>query len=520
MDRDGNHYSNDDDRSAKTVGGHKPNWSNTPSLVTTVGFFAGSSEDLPVHTGPNNGGFIVGFNARRFATGNFDEQDGSSVYKRDVLMGSGSRVALAATMQGFALNWRQKDAVAPRSSWCQPGSTNFYETGAVGWMEKIAKVILVGGDGFIYAFNTSTNTLSRFDVIPPLGSASSEGLISQTGNLYLGYLGDVSTSLTGLFGVTDPSIPSTLVVDEPASPFGMNIDSYIASQVPSTGLLWLRTNNFTQGLCFKYTGVSYNSSTKKTTFTGVTRNNSDAWRGPGGGQLTSGVPVEAWTACPWMRGCDTPGCFLPNGDLLFIANGTSLDNTSGDFGSHHKLYKWDGTTTPAVAVTELRAGTGIFTTLLPLPDGSVMFVNGFNQVEFFLPDSAELTPMANSAPIIDTFPSVAVSSTTPPLVGRRLNGVIDGGLHNDEGAVTTAYPIAKFRNTATNQVTYATCARVALRGLSVQSSISNSCTVDVPSTLRTGEYQLSLVAGGIEGTAIPIVVVGPGSADASFIGRF
>lgn len=482
----------------KVVSASKPNWSAWQSEDTDERSYAIFSENQPVLTG-GSFQYLVCFTTRRQSTGNSIADAGDHVYVRNGDGGGSGVLSQIARLTALGGDWR-KLATGNGLSWCEVGSSFFYEVGAIGWMQKIGQVVMVGGDGFIYSYDPATNFLDRYDVLP-MGSAATS-LFPSDGQQFNGYLGTLATNVSGQLNIDNPTIPSTLVVTAPSLAFTAWITTFISNVVSGQSIIHLRTDTNTRALAFTITGASFSGG--QFTLTGVTRITGNAWRTGGGGQLRAGA-IEVWAARPWWSGADHSGTFLPNGDLLFNVGTPIPDRLTGGFGGQYSWMKWDGISSAATVVRSTRFGSGIWSTIFPLPSGEYFLSDGESADSNIVTLTApEATPLATMVPVISTFPTSVVAGSTVALTGTNINGQIQGGLHNDELIVNTDFPIGRFRNATTNQVTYATCCRIATRGVF---SGANSCTVDVPANLAPGTYDFSIIAGGVPSVERSVAIV-------------
>lgn len=490
---------------AVTMTGFKPNYTDTttanPSVIES-GNMLPLNENQPVLTG---GSFqsLVGFTAR-FAPYTGAEAGNQVFLRAGNLSNSGVYQDKSSAMAAFPADWRKLPS-GRGLSWCLPGSVLPYESGLVGWMHKIQRVVLVGGDGFIYTVNPTNGDLARHDVLP-----APELVNPGNGNgIHNGYVGTLATDMSTQLNTDTPTIPPTLVVQAPNYAFSTWRTQYLTASAATvsnghTPIIHLRTDNNAKAIACTYTGLSLSGGLF--TYTGVSRLTSNVWRSGGGGQLKTG-PIEVWSAQPFLYAADGGGTVLPNGDLVFHAGSTEVDGDAGTWPTFGAFYQWDGTSTPARRITPVVSASPFYNLPTPLPDGSYFSVTGFGlgaSGQYMIPDGADAIPLAGMAPIVTTFPSTVVAGSTVLLTGSNINGQIPGCMQNDEGNVVTDFPIGRFQS-ATGQVAYAICCRIATRGAFAG---ANSCSVEIPESLERGDYQFSIVAGGVRSNAVNVAVVG------------
>jgi hypothetical protein len=147
-----------------------------------------------------------------------------------------------------------------------------------------------------------------------------------------------------------------------------------------------------------------------------------------------------------------------------------------------------------------------YTSLLVLPTGQVMFVDGSNFVEIYTPAS---TPVFNPswAPTITSWPSNIAAGTIYQITGTQFNGLSGGSHFGDETQNATNYPLVRITNNSSGHVFYARTHDHSTMGVAT-GSLPVSTHFDVPSTIELGASTLQVVANGIASSAVPVTVYG------------
>ncbi len=212
-----------------------------------------------------------------------------------------------------------------------------------------------------------------------------------------------------------------------------------------------------------------------------------------------------WTAGPAVPGGlnveDGPGAVLPNGHVLFGAS-------PGDSGSGLKYFEFDGTSLAAVPGPGNAAGDATyFTSLLVLPTGQVLFVDGSTTVELYTPSSAT-GPAVAWRPTVTSVATALVRGTSYPISGTQFNGLTSGSAYGDESQNATNYPLVRLTNVATGHVYYARTHDHSTMAVATGAA-SVATTFDVPVTIETGAATLEVVANGIASTKVQVSIASP-----------
>jgi hypothetical protein len=215
-------------------------------------------------------------------------------------------------------------------------------------------------------------------------------------------------------------------------------------------------------------------------------------------------PGNSWAAGPsvpsGLNVQDGPAVVLPSGHVLFGAS-------PGATGNGLQYYEFDGAQlNPAPAPTNAANDATEVTSLLPLPDGRVLFVDGSAIVQVYSP---ALSPTYDPAwaPTISSVPTTLMAGSTYPISGTQFNGLTQASAYGDESQNATNYPLVRITNQASGHVFYARTHGHSTMGVATGSAIV-STRFDVPAGIESGASTLQVVANGIASSGVA-VVVGP-----------
>jgi hypothetical protein len=215
-------------------------------------------------------------------------------------------------------------------------------------------------------------------------------------------------------------------------------------------------------------------------------------------------PGNSWAAGPsvpnGLNVQDGPAVVLPSGHVLF---GASPGATSNGL----QYYEFDGAQlNPAPAPANAANDATEVTSLLPLPDGRVLFVDGSAIVQVYSP---ALSPTYDPAwaPTISSAPTTLTAGSTYPVSGTQFNGLTQASAYGDESQNATNYPLVRITNQASGHVFYARTHGHSTMGVATGAAIV-STHFDVPAGVESGASTLQVVANGIASTGVA-VVVGP-----------
>lgn len=212
---------------------------------------------------------------------------------------------------------------------------------------------------------------------------------------------------------------------------------------------------------------------------------------------TSGSNLTS--AGTWVAGSGIPsGLGAVDAPAAMMANGKILCNLGpvGGFNGPCSFLEYDYTTdtfTPVGAPGggSTYGGAPFGTSMLDLPDGSVLFVGGQNSGALYVytPDG---TPLAAGKPIINSLTGNLDGSYH--LTGIGLTGISAGAAYGDDEQMDSNYPLVRMTNNATGNVYYARTYRWS--STTIQNTNPVSTEFSVPVNLPAGTYSLVVIANG------------------------
>jgi len=212
---------------------------------------------------------------------------------------------------------------------------------------------------------------------------------------------------------------------------------------------------------------------------------SDTWSsGPG---VPNGLNVQ-----------DGPAVVLPSGHVLFGAS-------PGPSANGLQYYEFDGAQlNPSPAPAGSAADATFFTSLLPLPSGQTLFVDGSQVVQVYSP---ALSPAyaPSWAPTITSVPSAITAGSTYQIMGTQFNGLSQASAYGDESQNATNYPLVRITNQTSGHVFYARTHGHSTMGVATGSAMV-STNFDVPAAIESGSSTLQVVANGIASAGVAVVV--------------
>jgi len=195
---------------------------------------------------------------------------------------------------------------------------------------------------------------------------------------------------------------------------------------------------------------------------------------------------------------DGPGAVLPSGHVLFGAS-------PGSSGQGLSYFEFDGTAlAPAPPPVNAASDATFFTSLLPLPTGQVLFVDGSTTLQVYSP---AFTPVYDPAwaPAVTSVPAAISAGSTYMISGTQFNGLTQASAYGDESQNATNYPLVRLTNQASGHVFYARTHDHSTMAVATGSSVV-STLFDVPAAIESGATTLQVVANGIPSVAVTVTV--------------
>lgn len=204
---------------------------------------------------------------------------------------------------------------------------------------------------------------------------------------------------------------------------------------------------------------------------------------------------------------DAPGALLPNGHVLVAASGGSA--AGGYSNPPVGFFEFNGHKFIAEPTIPNAANdTSSSISLLLLPTGQVLSVDGTLDVEIYTPDEkgerGEDHERPEWAPRITYAPRVIKPGSSYRLEGIRLNGVSQASSFGDELQDATNYPLVRITNLETHHVFYSRTHDHS--SMSVAYEKESSTHFDVPVTQESGLSRLEVVANGVASEPLLVYV--------------
>ncbi|MGZ4987734.1 MAG: BACON domain-containing protein, partial [Limisphaerales bacterium] len=233
------------------------------------------------------------------------------------------------------------------------------------------------------------------------------------------------------------------------------------------------------------------------------------------------TPTGTTSPGTWVAGPDIPNAQgTPDAAAAMMVNGKILcavspvPTSANHFPSPTSFYEFDYVTD---SFTSINAPTGAtesnpsyYTTMLDLPDGTVLHAHFASQLYTYTPDGP---PLAAGKPTISAI--TQNTNSTFHLTGTGLNGICEGACYGDDLQMDSNYPLVRLTNSAGN-VYYARTFNWSSTGLMTGSAVVSTDFV-LPAGLAAGTYSLVVVANGNASDPVsfnfqPIIVSVPASA--------
>jgi hypothetical protein len=211
---------------------------------------------------------------------------------------------------------------------------------------------------------------------------------------------------------------------------------------------------------------------------------------------------DTWSAGPavpnGLNVQDGPAALLPSGHVLFGAS-------PGSMGQGLSYFEFDGAQlAPAPSPLNAASDSAFFTSLLPLPSGQVLFVDGSPTVQLYSPAFSPGYDPA-WAPTVASVPSSLSPGSTYLITGTQFNGLSQASAFGDEYQNATNYPLVRLTNQASGHVFYARTHDHSTMGVATGSAVV-STLFDVPAVIESGATTLQVVANGIPSTGVAVTV--------------
>ncbi len=208
------------------------------------------------------------------------------------------------------------------------------------------------------------------------------------------------------------------------------------------------------------------------------------------------IPVDAQGRL--MKAKDAPACLLPNGNVL-CAVGPAGDGAN-DWPSPTYFFEYDGASFVSVPNPANYNQLVYEGRLLLIPTGQVLYANGTNDIEVYIPDGS---PDEDWRPEITSLPYFLRIKQTFTLQGRLLNGLSQAVSYGDDATMATNYPLVRIRNLKTGHVRYARTFDHSSMGVATGLSIQYT-HFKIPFGTELGPSELCVVVNGIASDCVKV----------------
>jgi hypothetical protein len=197
--------------------------------------------------------------------------------------------------------------------------------------------------------------------------------------------------------------------------------------------------------------------------------------------------------------------------------GTSVPDGGEYFSLNPILLEYDpsssATTLPQLDVQPaLPAGNYTWQScFLILPTGQMLLSAQSNTLFLYTPDPATSAPNPEWAPANISAPATMVQGHSYTVSGTQINGLSQAACYGDDAGMATNYPIVQLTNPATGQVVYVRSYNFSTMGVATGTTVPDdlqSCTIDIPPSLATGNWNLVVIANGIPSASAPVQIAG------------
>jgi hypothetical protein len=190
---------------------------------------------------------------------------------------------------------------------------------------------------------------------------------------------------------------------------------------------------------------------------------------------------------------DAPAAMMANGKIL-----CACCNSTTTFGTKTLFYEYDYTTNSFTQIpdpnhtADLSDPTQAFaTSMLDLPNGSVLYCGANSKIYIYTPDGTQLTA---GKPVITSVAKNADGSYH--LIGTGLTGLSEGAKYGDDKQMRSNYPIVHLTDNTTGNVYYARTYNWTSTGVMTGSKVITT-EFKLPAGLPNDPYSLVVSANGL-----------------------
>ncbi|HUO05684.1 MAG TPA: choice-of-anchor D domain-containing protein [Candidatus Binataceae bacterium] len=193
---------------------------------------------------------------------------------------------------------------------------------------------------------------------------------------------------------------------------------------------------------------------------------------------------------------DAPATLLPSGNVLV--------DVSPVYSPPSEFFEFDGSGLTIVDRPDNADLDASFQgRLLTLPNGQVLFTDGSNKVEIYMPTGS---PDPSWAPTITNAPAVVVAGDgNYTITGTQFNGLSQAVGYGDDYGAATNYPLVQITNNRTGNVFFARSHNHSTMGVATGFT-PVSTEFDVSWVTDIGPSMLRVIANGIASDPVPVNV--------------
>ena len=239
---------------------------------------------------------------------------------------------------------------------------------------------------------------------------------------------------------------------------------------------------------------------------------------PGTWTLGPSFPNDTTGNTNWatLTAIDAPACVMPSGKVICVAG--SAVPLDGDFFSLGTTFLEYDPSSSATVIPNLDVQPGIAAGtytyqcwFILLPTGQLLVSAQAGTLFLYTPDPTTSAPNPAWAPANISVASTMVQGHSYTLSGTQLNGMTQACAYGDDGNMATNYPIVQLTNPSTSEVVYLRSYNFSTMGIATGTTVPDdlqSCTIDIPQNLATGNWSLVVIANGIPSASVPVQIAG------------
>jgi hypothetical protein len=216
-----------------------------------------------------------------------------------------------------------------------------------------------------------------------------------------------------------------------------------------------------------------------------------------------------WTAGPVipnnLAAVDAPAAMMSDGNILCCLGPDGGYDGPSSFYEYNYLSKTFTLVSAPGGGSTYNGSAPFGTSMLDLPDGTVLFVGGQNSGSLYI-YAPTGTPLAAGQPAINSITQNLNGSYL--LTGTNLNGLSQGAAYGDDEQMNSNYPLVRMTNSVTGDVYYARTYDWSSTGVMTGAKVVTT-EFSLPANLPAGIYSLVVVANGNSSPAVSLTNTPP-----------